>query len=54
MKTIVFLMNLGKWNNLFTVNVKVTNIAQENLSVIDVIGEYMNKGSLPPPPCDVM
>lgn len=41
---VVCFPGLGKWNNLFTANVKVTNTVQENLAVTEVIGEYMNKG----------
>ena len=35
----------GKWNNLFTATVKVTNTAQENLAITNVFGEYMNEGT---------
>ena len=44
-RSLLSLVCLGKWNNLFTANVKVTNTVQENLAVTDVIGEYMNKGT---------
>ena len=43
--TSVFIIHaLGKWNNLFTATVKVTNTSQANLAVTDVYGEYMNEG----------
>ena len=39
-----YIRHIGKWNNLFTATLKVTNTCQENLAITDVFGEYMNEG----------
>ena len=47
--------HIGKWNNLFSATLKVTNTCQENLAITDVYGEYMNEGNIidiyPTHPC---
>ena len=38
----------GKWNNLFTATLKVTNTAGKNVAVTDVYGKYLNNGNTIP------
>ena len=42
-------MGDNKWENFFTANIDVTNGSLEIIEVLDVLGEYQNKGIIGTP-----